>query len=409
MNKLKKPHNLSIKGIDEKLFSDSFYMKKCAKIDFKGVIKEYKITTEKDTDYIALVPKFKPHSDYELMLQSTDSVVKSAITSLTDQALHKVFNIGYDYIDFLSQPEIIEKYELHNGYPYLVYNYDEFTTDRHSGMSKKPFHLHLNFWTSNTINSIKPIDEEKESSFYYKSVVDPIFDVTQTLTRDALAGPELASYIEPSKINNEKIYYSSVYKVKNGWQQLQNEEMITMLKTIHHKLETRYIEILKCFCGQDELPELYTRHELLPKDTIVNNVLATNMQNSTKEILIQLADKLRTINSEQFHKISEKKALRDTLISLRWLAYSIGLFSNNYVQEEKPYTQNDLYINVTPRLFTKIGGASIMNFPDCPHLKIDRGVGNISEQDFVKRLSFQKDFYSFMNRERRTKYAVRNK
>ena len=35
-------------------------------------------------------------------------------------------------------------------------------------------------------------------------------------------------------------------------------------------------------------------------------------------------------------------------------------------------------MNVTPRLFTKIGGASLMNFPEYVLVKIDRGEGNIN-------------------------------
>jgi len=109
-----------------------------------------------------------------------------------------------------------------------------------------------------------------------------------------------------------------------------------MLKIIHNKLEERYIEILECFCGKSDLPELYTRHELLSKDIIIDKLLASNIPETSQEILIQLATKLRSINSEQFQKLSEKKALRDSLISLRWLAYSIGLFSNNYISTNIP-------------------------------------------------------------------------
>ena len=253
-----KTHNLSIPGIDKHLFDNPFYQGKCEKIDFSGVIEEYKIETDKGTDYISLVPKFIPHSDYELMLQSTDSILKSPITSLTDEALYEIFGIGYEYIKFFGDPSVIERYNMLGGYPYLVYNYDEFTTDRHSGMSKKAWHLHMNSWSGATIQTIAPIDKEKVSHYYYRSVVDPIFDVTRGLTLDALDTDELKGYIKRANpiCDNQIIYYSSIYEVTNGWKSLLDKDFIQALKVIHEKLEERYIEILQCFCGVSEVPEL---------------------------------------------------------------------------------------------------------------------------------------------------------
>lgn len=50
-------------------------------------------------------------------------------------------------------------------------------------------------------------------------------------------------------------------------------------------------------------------------------------------------------------------------------------------------------MNVTPRLFTKIGGASVMNFSEHSLVKIDRWEGNINQREFDKRMKFQHDFY----------------
>jgi len=394
MNNEFKVYNLSIPGIGKKSFENNFYSGTCEKIQFSGIINEQKIISKKNTDYITLAPKFIPHSDYELMLQSTDSIIKSPITSLSNEAIDYIFNTGYNFIEFLSNKDVINKYELNDGYPYLVFNYDEFTTDRHSGMSKKPFHLHLNSWTKNTINNIKQIDKNRVSSFYYESVVDPIFDITQVLARDALNCDELKDYIEPVKVfcGNQEISYSSLYKIKKGWAFLKSEELATILKTIHEKLEKRYVEILECFTGQKSIPELYTRHIILPKNVILNNILKSDMQESTKSALVILIDKVRNITPEQFREISKDSDYRDSVIPLRWLAYSIGMFSNTYIKNDKPYVDQPLYMNVTPRLYTKIGGASIMNFPDYSLVKIDRGKGYVDSDEFEKKMEFHRQF-----------------
>lgn len=47
------------------------------------------------------------------------------------------FQTGYNYIEFLTNKKTIQQFGLNKAYPYLVFNYDEYTTDRASGMSKK--------------------------------------------------------------------------------------------------------------------------------------------------------------------------------------------------------------------------------------------------------------------------------
>lgn len=398
-----KVYHLSIPGKDKKMFERDFYLNKSKKINFNGIIYEKEIITDKGEDYISLAPKFKPHSDYEMMLQSTDAIVKSPVTSLTDEAVHYIFGTGYKFIKFLSDKEVVDKYGMDGGYPYLVFNYDEFTTDRHSGMSKKPFHLHLNSWKKDTIEKITEIKKEEVSPYYYESVVDPIFDLTRTLAYDALECPELEKYLEKANpiCDDQEIFYSALYKVKGGWEFLDSKEFPKMLKTVHQKLEKRYKEILKCFTGLDSLPELYTRHLLLDKESMILNIINSNMQDTTKETLLELMPRVKSITNEEFQELCENTDLRDTIIPMRWLAYSIGFFSNEYINKEEPYYKKDVYMNCTPRLYTKIGGASIMNFPENSLVKIDRGEGTFSQEEFDRHVSFQEEFNKTLRKERR--------
>lgn len=402
MSTIIKPYHLEMPGICEKMFDIPFYQNECEKILFNGVINEHKIQSKEGTDFISLAPKFKPHSDYEIMLQSTDSKLKSSITSLSDLAVHYIFSIGYDYIKYLSNERVIEEYGLDGGYPYLVFNYDEFTTDRHSGMSKKPFHLHLNSWKKETINNIKPIEYEKVSSYYLESVIDPIFDITQILTRDVINGKTLSEYLESVNVycGTSDINYSAVYKITGGWNTLLTRNFVLILKDIHNKLEDRYIDILKMFTGKDSVPELYTRHLLLPEDIIKKSIDESIYSLEYKEALYKLVQKVQSISPERFNELCKNSNLRDTLIPLRWLAYSVGLFSNSFISSDKPIINQDLYINITPRLFTKIGGASIMNFPEQPLVKIDRGNGKLTQSTFDEHVEFQKGFVKELKKTR---------
>lgn len=399
-----KAYNLSIPGIDKGLFKHPFYLNKCRKINFNGVIHEAEILrNDGGADYISLAPKFKPHSDYEMMLQSTDSVVKSPITSLEDKTINYIFGSGYDFIKFYSDKGNIDEFGMDGGYAYLVFNYDEFTTDRHSGMSKKPFHLHLNSWKKETIEKIKEIDPNVVSPYYYQSVIDPIFDLTRVLTRDVLDCPELKEYLEETNpiCGYEEITYSAVYKLKGGWKALESEDFPKMMKLIHTKLEERYKDILECFCGTREIPDLYTRHLLLSGATITNNILCSNMPDLTKVALFKLMERVQSITPEEFQIISQNTDLRDSIIPLRWLAYSVGFFSNKHISLDRKLEEEDAYMNCTPRLFTKIGGASIMNFPNQALVKIDRGEGNISEEEFNARVNMHKKYVKTFTRDRR--------
>lgn len=403
MDKNYKAYHLKVPGIAREMFQTPFYQKnKCEKIPFSGIINEQKIVTPEGTDYITLAPKFKPHSDYEMMLQSTDSTCKSPITSLSDDAVRYIFQMGYNYIEFLTNRNTIQGFGLNNGYPYLVFNYDEFTTDRTSGMSKKPFHLHLNSWKESSIDRISEIDKTKVSSYYYRSVIEPMFEYNQLLIRETLDCDELRDYLEPVDLvcGDQGIEYSSIYRIKKGWEFLQDPNLPMVLKTIHNKLEERYVEILRVFTGKDSVPALNTRHILLPKDVIEDNIDKTKMADDVKASLISLSKRLKSITPEQFQKISQNPEVRDTFVSLRWLAYSLGIFSNEYIDPNTNYKKNDVYMNVTTRLFTKIGGASIMNFPDYSLVKIDRGEGNIDQEEFDEREEFQHDFYEEYGEER---------
>lgn len=398
-----KVYHLKIPGIDKKMFQAPFYQERsCEKIPFNGIITEQKIITPDATDYITLAPKFKPHSDYEMMLQSTDSVVKSPITSLSDDAARYVFQMGYNYIDFLTSQDTINEFGLNNAYPYLVFNYDEYTTDRTSGMSKKPFHLHLNSWKEETMENISQIEKDKVSPYYYRSVVDPMFKYNQALIRETLDTDELREYLEPVnlKCGDQEIEYSSIYRIKKGWDFLQNPEFTKVLKTMHMRLEQKYAEILMAFTGKNTVPPEGTRHILLPEDVIARNIDKTKMRDDVKASLISLSKRMESITPERFQELSKNPDMRDTFITLRWLAYSVGIFSNKYIDPNADYKKNDVYLNITPRLFTKIGGASLMNFPDKSLVKIDRGEGQIDQEEFEKRMEFQRKFAKTYTKER---------
>ena len=96
-------------------------------------------------------------------------------------------------------------------------------------------------------------------------------------------------YLEEVKVfcGEQEIGYSSVYKVKGGWKTFLSDDFPQILKTIHRKLEERYIFILECFSGKTSIPELYTRHLLLPDNMIRENIESSLVDDSTKQALLK--------------------------------------------------------------------------------------------------------------------------
>ena len=89
--------------------------------------------------------------------------------------------------------------------------------------------------------------------------------------------------------------------------------------------------------GKKYVPPEGTRHILLPKDIIEGNIDQSKMRDNVKQSLISLSKRLKSITPEQF-KMPE---LRDTFICLRWLAYSVGIFSNKYIDPNANYKKGE--------------------------------------------------------------------
>ena len=389
---------MKIPGIPREYFNLPFYQHPCGKKELLGVIREYQIESFKQRDFVTLMSKLFPHSDYDLALMSTDGKCKSSVTDLADKTIEEIFKIAFQYIQFISNPRVTKKYGLQNGYAYLVYNYDEHTIDRESGMSIKDFHLHLNFYKEKTINQIQAIETGKISYYERKRIVDPLFGITRAIFRDMLIKPKYQVFFEES-YNQVDTYYAATFRVKQGWKSFLNPEFSMILKEMHRDIEQAYCFILRSFTGECDIPLPNRRHPLLAESERIKNIWKLPYSVMTKELLVELNYYLRGLSEEEFEAVHRKIIFRKAVISLRWLAYSISFFSNQYVHEGCPYVENTVYMNIALRLFSDIGGASILNFPDYPLVKIERLNGKVSESEFEKRTAFYEEFYETIHKE----------
>jgi hypothetical protein len=395
VHELEQLYNLNMPAIDKESIMDiPFLNYPCRHEKYKGVMDEI---VNGDKDYISLLYKFYSHSDYELALLSNNGVIQSAITDLPHGSSRTMFELAYQLIQFLSSQYTIDRYGTEEGYPYIVYNYDEYTTDRGSGMSLKGFHLHLNFWKKETIRRIMPIHTKDISAIKLKELVDPLFAFARELLSDVLDHKKYDEYITPA--GNVILNYAQVYHVKKGWDFIKTPNFSALLADVHLGLNQAYINILEAFTGKTTPPPHGSRHALLEQEQIEKNIDELCLSDQVKSGLCNLSKHMKNISSEQITWLQNKPQLLNSVLSLRWLAYSIGLFSHSYIEADKLFQNQPLYMNVALRLFSKIGGASIMNFPDHDYVNIVRNTGNISIDDFANRIDFLRDFLKCIKEE----------
>lgn len=85
-----------------------------------------------------LMDKLYPHSLLDFMLMSNNfKNYKLAITDYNRDEFHYLANLVFEYINFIKQDEITNKYDMNHGHFHISFNYDPYTVDRPSSMSKK--------------------------------------------------------------------------------------------------------------------------------------------------------------------------------------------------------------------------------------------------------------------------------
>ena len=85
-----------------------------------------------------LMDKLYPHSLLDFMLMSNNfKNYKLVITDYNRDEFRYLTNLIFEYINFIKQDEIINKYDMNHGHFHISFNYDPYTVDRPSSMSKK--------------------------------------------------------------------------------------------------------------------------------------------------------------------------------------------------------------------------------------------------------------------------------
>jgi hypothetical protein len=107
-----------------------------------------------DGDRLALIDKVSPHSLFDLMVSEISDPPKATPDAVDPATGRVLWRTGLAFVRFVSDPEVMRRFDLADGELHLALNCDPNTHDRESVQAAKQFHLHLLYWPGRTLKAV---------------------------------------------------------------------------------------------------------------------------------------------------------------------------------------------------------------------------------------------------------------
>ncbi|RIO22483.1 hypothetical protein, partial [Staphylococcus saprophyticus] len=270
-----------------------------------------------------------------------------------------------------------------------------YTIDRPSGMSKKFFHIHFNYFQDFQISleEVKKINLNTSNKLH-KMMVDKGTILYQYIYYDYYKNSQF-EMVSKNEIN-ENIPPGIVFKI-GCYQNVLTKRFSDLLNEIHfnlkylHKFFTNYL-----FNNSSPNNSIFKR---LDKKEYTNKLIddLDRVSDNSKKILKKFMNQLHDLNyRSEIHFLNSKK-LREEHLIFDQLNYSMSIISNN---PNTPGTdkkiEKDLYLVVQPKLFSKKGGAGLPSIGKIPVVNIVKNQGEMSAIEHKDKKNFQKDFVEYL-------------
>ncbi|MGN4157927.1 hypothetical protein ACTFH1_10070 [Staphylococcus auricularis] len=344
-----------------------------------------------------LMDKLYPHSLLDFMLMSNNfKDYKLAITDYDKNEFRYLTNLIFEYINFIKKDEIINKYDMNYGHFHISFNYDPYTVDRPSSMSKKIFHIHFNYFKDFKIapENVKKIDINSSNKLH-KMMIDKGTLIYQYIYYDYYKKSRF-EMISKNEIN-ENLPPGIVFKI-GSYKNLLTDDFFELIHEIHNNL--KFIHgFFTNYLFDTQLPN-HTIFKRLKKknhaDALIDDL--DELSDCTKNILKAFISQLHELDYKSELKFLNSKKLREEHLIYDQLNYSMSLYSPNANNlGENKNIENDIYLVVQPKLFSKKGAAALPSIGDIPVVNIVRNQLEMTDQECEDKHHFQKDFYSYIN------------
>lgn len=350
---------------------------------------------------LALIDKAFPHSRYDVMLLASDDVPRSSVADLCPSLQELIFKIAHQFVCFVSDGSVIEKFELEDGIFHVSFNFSKMTTDRESSMFfEKRFHLHLNYTPGSDLRfgPAVPWGEVKKLSLR-RRLLDPLVFLGEAVLTDALRGSAWERYLLP--IDRERdlaMGLPSGLKAEFGtWAFLIEPRFRHLLTELHVTAQRAYCSLRAAVVSEksSEAGEEWSRPPLRSADDVADRLSRLDwLSADTRQQIACFAAQLRNVPPSLYSRFKRSEHDRVRCLSLNGLDYSVGMFARGRNGGASPLAAAEkVYLNLQTRMFGDIGGAGLPPLYPHPMVRLDRASGStMSAAELMQRRQFRDVF-----------------
>jgi hypothetical protein len=358
-------------------------------------------------DRLALVDKASPHALHDLMvsgLATPPHPSPADVSPLTGQVLWRTAS---SFVRYVSRADVQRNLGLEGGRLHLALNCDPNTQDRESCQANKQFHLHLLYWTRPELAPLADTEELADigDPLLRRQALDPLAFLGPRLAHECLhdlplgdCRATLLPWREQEAIAG-RVPLGCVIRL-SGWDALDEPAFESLVREVHQRIAGLAADILAAFTGRREPPPPWHRHPLLPRGRVRANLDRLPLSAGTRRGLGVLARRLRDLPPGIGDRLRRGTgAWRRHHMTLNQPCYSLSIYTPATNRTARPLDDApEVLLVLQAKLFSGIGGAGLPSLGGIPSVRIVRGEGTFSRDQWHHRARFQRDFARFNER-----------
>ncbi len=358
------------------------------------------VFTDNENNALALMDKTNPHALYEIMIMQTGAKEKPAINDISDEKLGLLLALVQQFALFVNSEQTIQHFGLGGNLLRASFNYDPWTQDRPGLQPIARLHLHLYLIAQHTLQFIQEHRQPYRAipcPYVRRRLVDPLSflgpHLVYDLHQDRITLPDDAIIVQPDdELTVQQGLPLGLHVLfPKGWRSLTDPSFRIYLRRLHQSLSQAADELFRAFTGKSAVAPIGTRHDLLDFHTITKHL--------DKIVWISAASRLGLQEMASWLRPAPESLLQTSARHERWaihhvilngLAYTLSLTADAPIQ--LGVNSAPVWLNISVRLFTDVGGAGVFGCSGASSLMLDRGKDICTDQEMVQRWKFQEAF-----------------
>ncbi|MBK5970848.1 MULTISPECIES: hypothetical protein [Thiorhodovibrio] len=358
-------------------------------------------------DRLALIDKALPHALHDVMLSEVSASPKPAPESVLPITGRLLWRSALEFVRFVSQPGTQRTFGLDGGHLSLAMNCDPCTSDRESVQAAKQFHLHLLYWSDAELKAIaaqQPLAATRDLK-ERRQLLDPLSFLGGALFTAALQDLDLAPIgarlldTDAEAIIRGERPPGCLIELP-GWNVLGEPAFEAIMRAIHQRIAHLSAQLSQAFVGHNEPPPPWHRHRLLPAAERLAAVHALSLPAELEASLKFLGEGLRDLSPATAARLQHASPrTRQHCMSLNQPCYGVNLYTPLANTLKAPViASRPVYLLLSAKLFSGIGCAGLLPIGATPSVRVLRGEGEFSPQDWHARAAWQHAFATHLRK-----------